>query len=359
MILSILIIACIMVLSYTIEAKSRKLPAVVRSDKVFVSAQVEGVIKEIFITSMQEVQKNDLLAEIENTILPIQIQTLQNQVQKYKEMIASAQSGDYLEIELLELDEDIQNAKIDLDEARLEIKKINEKLAFMEQRFLSVQKQYTANQKLYDAGIINNSDFEKVSDDFWKVYEDYYDLKGDSLIAFENMQTNQSIINTLDARKKILSQNTNELAAKYIADMNKILVDINELEEKIKSLRIFSPIRGVVTDINYRPGEGVEETDVILEIADLSNVWIIAYGDSQTKHKIKIGQKVRIKSGSGRKIWGKVVTVSPVMERVQSLSTSFETVNTYSKIEIQFDDMENALNYITPGERLFARIYFR
>ena len=359
LILSLVIIAITMVVSYITESSSQKLPAVVRSDKVFVSAEVDGVLKEFSVTSMQKVQKNDPLAVIENSKLPLQLETLKNEIRKYEEMIASAQGGDFLEFELLELEEDIQKNKIDLEEARLEIKKIIDKLDFMEQRHIVTKKQYEANKKLYSSGLINNSDFEKVSDDYWKVHEDYFDLKGDSLIAYESMQTSQLIINTLNARKKILSQSTNVLASEYLIDMSEVLVDINELEEQIKSLYIVSPIAGVVTDLNFRPGEGVEEADVIMEIADLSNVWIIAYGDSQSNHRIKVGQRASVKSGSGKKIWGKVVTVSPVMERVTALSTSFETVNTYSKIEISFEDQEEALKYITPGERLFARIYFK
>jgi multidrug resistance efflux pump len=357
LIISIVTLAIILIFSYLFESRSVKLPAVVRSDKVFISAQVDGMIKEFYITTMQEVHKNDPLVQIENEKLPLQLQTLKNELNKYREIITSAQSGDYLNYELLDLEADIQSNKIDLEEARLELQKIRDKLEFMRQRFLVAQTQFEANKKLYQAGLINNSEFEKATDDYWDVYEDYFDLKGDSLLAMETMQTSQSIIKTLQERKKILSQNTNKISAKYELDMIDVLVDINELEEEIKNLHIVSPINGVVTDINFRPGEGVEETDVILEIADLSNVWIIAYGDSQSKHRISKGQKVRIRSGSGKKIWGKVISVSPVMEKVTSLSTSFETVNTYSKIEIAFDDMEDALNYITPGERLFVRIY--
>lgn len=359
MIMSLVVIVVTMIISYIIESGSQKLPAVIRSDKVFMSAEVNGVLKEYSVTSMQKVQKNDPIAEIENAKLPLQLQTMQKEVRKYEEMIASAQGGDYLNIELLKLEEDIQNTRIDLEEARLEIKKIIDKLDFMEQRHIVTKKQYEANKKLYSNGLINNSDFEKVSDDYWKVHEDYFDLKGDSLIAYETMQTSQLIINTLNARKKILSQNTNMLSSKYFIDLNDIILDINELQEEINNLKIFSPITGIVTDINYRPGEGIDKGDVLVEIADLSNVWIIAYGDSKSSQRVKVGQKVRIFCSCSKKIWGKVVTVSPVMERVKSLSNSFETVNTYTKIEINFADQQEALKYITPGERLFVRIFFR
>lgn len=359
LIFSLIVIFVIIVISYIIESRSQKLPAVVRSDKVFVSSETDGVLKEYFVSSMQEVTKTDLVAEVENSKLPFKLESLKNEKRKYDEMISSAQSGDYLNSELYELDEDIQNNKIDMEEAKLEIAKINEKLLFMQDRYKSSKIKYDASKKLYDKGILNNSDFEKASKDFWNVHDDYYDLKSDSLVAFETVKASQKIIDLLEARKNILSTNADILAGKYLLDLNEVEADINDLEEEIKNLKVYSPIDGIVTDINYRPGEKIDKGDVLVEIADLSNVWIIAYGTSTSRHKIKVGQRARIICGCKNKIWGKVVTVSPVMEKVKSLSSSFETVNTYTKIEISFDNMEQALSFITPGERLFVRIYFK
>ncbi len=73
---------------------------------------------------------------------------------------------------------------------------------------------------------------------------------------------------------------------------------------------------------------------------------------------MKVGQKVRIFSSARQKIRGKVVTVSPVMEKVKYLTPSYEMENTFTKIEISFDNKDEALKFTTPGERLFVRIYF-
>ncbi|MCF7793832.1 MAG: efflux RND transporter periplasmic adaptor subunit [Candidatus Cloacimonetes bacterium] len=359
LIFSLVVIVITIIISYIVESRSHKLPAVVRSDKVFVSSEVDGVMKEYFVSSMQEVVKKDPIAELENDKLPFKLETLKNEKRKYEELIHSAQSGDHLQSELYELDEDIQDITIDLEKAKLEMAKIKEKLQFMQDRHDGSKKKFEANKKLYDKGVLNNSDFEKATEDFWDVHDKYYELRSDSLVAFETMKANQKIIELLQARKDILSNNTNILAGKYLIDLNDVEADINDLEEEIKNLKIDSPIAGIVTDINYRPGENIDKGDVIVEIADLSNVWIIAYGTSSSRHKVQIGQKARILCGRKKKIWGKVVTISPVMEKVKSLSSSFETVNTYTKIEITFDDMEDALKYITPGERLFVRIYFK
>jgi multidrug resistance efflux pump len=358
MLLSLVVITLICILSYHIEARSQKLPALISSDKIIVCSAVDGLLKSYGVTSMQKVEKNGLIAEITNSRLPYKLETLKKEKAKYEELINSAHSGDFLKTELYGLDEDIQANQTDLEKAKLSIKKTNEKLILMRDRFNSGQKKYEADRTLYNQGILGNTDFDKATKDFWDVNKEYTELRNDSLTALQIMKSSQNIINLLLARKKILSNNVDMLAAKYLIDLNSVDADINDLEQEVKNFHIYSPISGVVTDINYLPGENIDKGDVVAEIADLSHVWVIAYGMSSASHRIKSGQKVRILCDAKHKLWGTVSTVSPVMEKVKSLSSSFETANTYVKIEVNFINMGDALKYITPGERLFIRIYF-
>jgi len=307
---------------------------------------------------MQEVAQNDLIAIVNNSRLMLKLETLRIERDKYVELITSASSGDYLKTEMYDLEQDIQKNRKDLEEAKLELNKIRDKHAYTNERYTLGKKKYDATQKLHDKAILSNSDFEKEVRNFRDVQNEYSELKADSLIAIETIKSSQSIINLLQARKGIMSSNVDILAAEYLIDLNDVDAKIKDLEEDIKSLQVYSPIAGIVTDINYLPGENISKGDIIAEIADLSNIWVIAYGSSFSRHKVKVGQKVKIYSGSGDKILGKVVTVSPVMEKVKSLSSSFETDNTYSKIEIKFDNLAEAMRHITPGERLFVRKFF-
>jgi multidrug resistance efflux pump len=304
------------------------------------------------------VEKNSLIAEITNSKLPYKLETLKKEKRKYEDLINSAHTGDYLKTELYGLDEDIQSNQADKDKARLGLAKTSEKLKLMRERYASSQKKYEADRTLYNQGILGNADFEKATKDFWDVNKEFSELKSDSLTALQIIKSSQNIINLLTARKNILSNNVDILASKYLIDLNDVEADIHDLQEELMNFRIYSPISGVVTDINYVPGEKIDKGDVIAEIADLSNVWIIAYGTAFSSHRVKVGQKVGILTDRKHKIWGTVITVSPVMEKVKSLSSTFETVNTYTKIEVKFNNMEDALKYITPGERLFIRIYF-
>ncbi|PKN71135.1 MAG: hypothetical protein CVU50_10415 [Candidatus Cloacimonetes bacterium HGW-Cloacimonetes-3] len=358
LILSIVVLTLTIITSFFVESRSQKLPAVIFSEKVIISSRVEGVIKSYSVSSMQEVKQNDPIAIVANSRLLVKLETLRKERDKYVELINSAKTGDYLKTEVYDLEHDIQKNRKDMEAAKVELDNIREKYVYLNERFALGSKKYIAARKMYDNALLSQSDFEKEVKSYRDVQNEQSELKADSLVAIETIKSSQNIINLLQARSSIISSNVNILAAEYVIDLNDVDAKIKDLEEDIKSLQVYSPIAGIVTDINYLPGENVNKGDVIAEIADLSKVWVIAYGSSFSRLKVKVGQKVKINCGDGEKIWGKVVTISPVMEKVKSLSSSFETNNTYTKIEIQFDSLEEAMRYVTPGERLFVRIYF-
>lgn len=358
LIISVAAILAIVILSFISESRSQKLPATVSSSKVIISSEVDGTISKYYVSAMQEVKAGELLAEISNTKLESKLVILRKEKEKFEELINSAAKGDILQSELNTLEEDVEKYRIELEDARQVISKVNEKLTVMEQRYQNSKKRYDANLRLHESGILNNADFEKASKEFWEVHAEYQELKGDSLTAAQTVRSSQNIINLLQARKKIMGSNKDLLASKHMLDMKELEADLNDLEAEVKSLKVYAPVSGIVTDLNFRPGEMVEQGSAIAEIADLNNVWIMAYGTSLSRHKVKAGQKVRIYGDSKRKLSGSVISVSPVMEKVRSLSTTFETINTYTKIEIKLDDSREALRYITPGERLFVRVYF-
>jgi multidrug resistance efflux pump len=358
LVLSVIALAVIVAVSFMLESRSQKLPAVVSSDKVFISSEVSGVLSKYFVSSMQRVKANERIALIYNGMLPFKLETLTNEKRKYEELIRSARSGDQLKTELYRLDEDIQKNRIDLEQANQDIQRLNNLLPLMAERYINGRKKYDADKKLFDKGILSSSDYEKATKDFWGIQEDYNKLKADSLVAAETLKSSRNIIQLLQARKDILSGNEDMLAAKYVIDLNEVDANINDLQEANRNLQLYSPIDGVVTDINYNPGERVDKGDVIAEIADLGHIWITAYGSSSSRHRIRPGQKAIVYCEGRKQVTGRVLAVSPVMEKVKYLTSSYESANTYTRIEISLDDLTEALKCITPGERLFVRVRF-
>lgn len=359
MILSIVTLIIIVIISYFIEARSQKLPAVVRTNKVVISTETSGTVKEYNVLLMQEVTTGDMILEMENPKLKARLETLKNEKQKYEELITSAKSGDHLNMELFELDEDILKNGNDLQNTQLEKDNISNKLAVYSEKYKNAVLQYDASRELFSKGIINSAEFEDMTNDFLNISNKYNELRSDSLRMEKELETIQSMIDILKAQKSMLSSNVSLIASKHLIDRDEINSKIHDLEQDIANLKIYAPAKGTVTDIYYKPGEKIKSGDVVAEIATIQDIWIIAYGNSFSRRSISPGQKVKVYCGNGKKIFGRVVSVSPIMEKVKALSSSFETVNTYSKIEVHFDDDEAAWKNVTPGERLMVRIYFK
>ena len=160
-------------------------------------------------------------------------------------------------------------------------------------------------------------------------------------------------------QKALYKENVSLIAEKYIIELAKINSEIIELEDEIASLNIYSPSDGYITKLNFSPGENVSKGDQIAEISDVGNMWIVAFGNSFSRQKVTKGMRVKVYCTNEKKISGKIESISPIMDRISSLSTKFETVNSYTKIEISLDNNEDAANNLSPGERLFIRVFFR
>ncbi|MBC8384136.1 MAG: HlyD family efflux transporter periplasmic adaptor subunit, partial [Candidatus Cloacimonetes bacterium] len=179
----------------------------------------------------------------------------------------------------------------------------------------------------------------------------------DFQLVFKEIETLKSEINNLRNEKGILTENISLTVSKNLIDLEKINSEISEMEIEIKNLKIFSSVSGIISDLEYNPGEMVKKGAAVIKVSTLENPVLVAYGNAFSMKNIKVGMKAKVISDK-RKIYGKVISVSPIMKKIKSLTTSFETANTYAEILIEFDDPELALKYISIGQRLVVKIYF-
>lgn len=88
----------------------------------------------------------------------------------------------------------------------------------------------------------------------------------------------------------------------------------NELanaQTQAKLLQIVAPIDGVITRMNVRPGEAVETTTVLADIADLEKLVVTAAVPSREALQLQVGQTVEIDAGgNGARESGKLIFIS-------------------------------------------------
>ena len=100
---------------------------------------------------------------------------------------------------------------------------------------------------------------------------------------------------------------------------------IAELEKTRKAsdtLTLFSPFRGIVQSVPVEQGKNVKIGDMLVEVADLSVVWVWAEFYENELSMLKVGQKFTItaKSYPGEKFEGTLSVINPFLDEMKRTS---------------------------------------
>jgi len=358
-IFSLIVIIIIIFFSSINETRSQRLPAVVKTEKKAISAKTSGIAVNYKVALNEHVQQNQFLFEMENKQIQNRLIALKNERSKYEEVINSAKSGDHLEFKISNIEKELillENLEVEFN---LKKEKISNQLEIYSKQFESAEANYQVYEDLFNKKHISLSEFDERTSNYLIINNSYQSHKNDLQLINKEIKSNAKEIALIEQQKKLFRENVTLLVDKYVLELAKIDNEINEIEVTIGSLSIYSPSNGYVTKLNFNPGENVKEGDEILELSSVNKIWIIAFGNSFSRQKITNSMKVKVHCTNGKKIYGKIKSISPVMERESSLSEDFETVSSYTKIEISLDNNVDATNNLTPGERLFVSVYFR
>ncbi len=95
--------------------------------------------------------------------------------------------------------------------------------------------------------------------------------------------------------------------------------DLQKTRKPQENLTLLSPFRGVVQSVPVEQGKGVKMGDMLVEVADLSLVWVWAEYYENELPMLKVGQKIDIstKSYPGEKFEGTVALINPFLEEAK------------------------------------------
>lgn len=125
---------------------------------------------------------------------------------------------------------------------------------------------------------------------------------------------------------------------------------------KLAEARVASPLDGVVLSKSVEVGEFVSPGTPVVTVSDLSRVWLRAYVDGADLGRVKLGQKVRVRTDSfpGKAYEGSVSYISPEAEFTpKTVQTKKERVRLVYRIKI---DLENPARELKPGMPADAEI---
>ena len=100
---------------------------------------------------------------------------------------------------------------------------------------------------------------------------------------------------------------------------NEQIAELEKTRNPQQNLTLLSPFRGVVQSVPVEQGKGVGIGNMLVEVADLSDVWVWAEFYENELPMLKVGQKIDItvKSYPGEKFEGTISLINPFLEEAK------------------------------------------
>src|SRR5437879_11706743 len=100
---------------------------------------------------------------------------------------------------------------------------------------------------------------------------------------------------------------------------NEQIAELEKTRNPQQDLTLLSPFRGVVQSVPAEQGKSVKVGDMLVEVADLSVVWVWAEFYENELPMLKLGQKIDItaKSYPGEKFEGTISLINPFLEEAK------------------------------------------
>src|SRR5437660_6830751 len=100
------------------------------------------------------------------------------------------------------------------------------------------------------------------------------------------------------------------------------ITELQQTRNPRENLTLLSPFRGVVQSVPVEQGKSVKMGDMLVEVADLSVVWVWAEFYENELSMLKVGQKIDItaKSYPGEKFQGTIGLINPFLDESKRTS---------------------------------------
>jgi RND family efflux transporter MFP subunit len=150
-----------------------------------------------------------------------------------------------------------------------------------------------------------------------------------SIYSPDLLTSEREFVELLRMRDQAESKDARETPQRLIESARRRLQLWNVTEEQIAELEktrkasdtltLLSPFRGVVQSVPVEQGKNVKVGDMLVEVADLSVVWVWAEFYENELPMLQVGQKIDVttKSYPGEKFQGTIILVNPFLEEAK------------------------------------------
>jgi RND family efflux transporter MFP subunit len=150
-----------------------------------------------------------------------------------------------------------------------------------------------------------------------------------SIYSPDLLTSEREFVELLRMRDQAKSKDARETPQRLIESARRRLQLWNVTEEQVAELEktrkasdtltLLSPFRGVVQSVAVEQGKSVKVGDMLVEVADLSVVWVWAEFYENELSMLQVGQKIDVttKSYPGEKFEGTITLINPFLEEAK------------------------------------------
>lgn len=230
--------------------------AQVEAKLVPILPRVSGYIKALNVEDYSRVQKDSLLAEIDDSELQLQLQEM--------------------EADLAQAQTDIENAKASMANAEASLSSSKSNLDVAQTKKDKAQADFQRDQSLFNDGAITKKQFE--------------DSKANLDVVNKQYETTKNDVNVSQTRLGVINAQLKKADA--IIQVKKVAIEQQKL--KLSYTKIYAPSTGKVGKRNVDVGQYVQAGSPLFTVVNDEDFWVVAnYKETQIRH-MKLGDPVEV-----------------------------------------------------------------
>jgi len=203
--------------------------------------------------------------------------------------------------------------------------------------------------------------YEKSTNDLDRV-EQLHAQGAISLEEVEQARLNQELqkkqLEIAESKLKLLeSGNRPQSIATAAAELERSRAVLKTSEALVEDLKIYSPLKGTISNKNYEEGEYVSIGASLAAVADLEHLWIKVYIPTDDLPAVKLGQIAQLTvSGSERVFAGTVEEIASQGEFTpKTIQTKKERTNVVFAVKLTVANEDGILKPGMPADLVFDR----
>ncbi len=262
---------------------------------VSISPRISGPVVKLLVEDNQEINKGDLLLEIDASDYEVKIKQKEAQLEEAKAMLKSAQNK-------------INKSQADLSSSEHEITKDKSELDFASEDF----NRYSL---MYKKGISSKQDYDASSNKLTAAKSNYS----------SSLDKNKSVKSVYETSKSEYEE--------VQASIKRLEAELEQDKLNLSYTKIYAPQAGLVTNRNVEEGNYVQIAQPLMSIVP-KEMWIVANFKETQIADMKKGQPVKIKLDTyrGKVFKGEVDSIQRSTGAKSSLFPPENAVGSYVKI---------------------------